>query len=99
MCVYKLTSPSIPTDAALSSNSQNKVFVHCARGISRSATFVIAYLMKSQHWTVNEAYAFLRRKRRVMPNLGFMLCLGEWESELGLNVDGALGSESGSESE
>jgi protein-tyrosine phosphatase len=82
----------LPAEQALTDPSA-RVFVHCARGISRSATFVLAYLIKSQRWSVNDAYAFLRKKRRVMPNLGFMLALGEFERECGVGRGVALDDE------
>ena len=33
----------------------NRVFVHCAAGVSRSATIVIACLMKKNKWTFQDA--------------------------------------------
>jgi protein-tyrosine phosphatase len=45
------------------------VFVHCYAGMSRSATVVIAYLMKSHMWPYDSALAFLRWKRAIVnPN-------------------------------
>lgn len=68
-----------------------KVLVHCARGISRSATFLLAYLISGLRIPLKEAYELARKGRRVMPNLGFWLLLGDWEAaELG----GTRGSES-----
>lgn len=34
--------------------------MHCSAGMSRSATFVIAYLMKEFHLSLNEAHAYVR---------------------------------------
>jgi len=50
---------------------RGKVFVHCAQGISRSATLVIAYLMSKQNMTVQEAIETVRPKRFIAPNEGF----------------------------
>jgi len=48
------------------------VLVHCHMGVSRSATVVIAYLMKYFHMTHREAYNFVKKKRSVInPNEGF----------------------------
>ncbi|CAF1273441.1 unnamed protein product [Rotaria magnacalcarata] len=57
--------------------------VHCAAGISRSATIVLAYLMKYHHNTLKEAFFFLIEKRpQIWPNEGFLLQLLRYETEL-----------------
>ncbi|KXS11983.1 phosphatases II [Gonapodya prolifera JEL478] len=74
------------------------VFVHCKMGVSRSATIVIAYLMKAMEWTEAKAFDFLRRRRPgIQPNLGFMITLRNWERELfGKTADmGSMGSRDG----
>ena len=59
------------------------VLVHCAAGISRSATIVIAYLMKKNKWSYQEAYNFVRKKRNVIcPNSGFVRQLRNYEKKL-----------------
>ncbi|CAF3827500.1 unnamed protein product, partial [Rotaria magnacalcarata] len=56
---------------------------HCAAGISRSATIVLAYLMKYHHNTLKEAFFFLIEKRpQIWPNEGFLLQLLRYETEL-----------------
>ncbi|TNV75244.1 hypothetical protein FGO68_gene14075 [Halteria grandinella] len=48
------------------------VFVHCAAGVSRSASLVIAYVMKIQKVTFQEALKLVSAKRPcVGPNDGF----------------------------
>jgi hypothetical protein len=55
-------------------------FVHCKRGVSRSATVVIAYLMKKNNWTLKESYDFVLRARPVVdPNVGFYCQLREFD--------------------
>jgi protein-tyrosine phosphatase len=50
----------------------NGVLVHCAFGVSRSSTLVIAYLMKKLRIKYHEAFSFVKRKRTVVrPNGGF----------------------------
>ena len=51
----------------------DKVFVHCAAGMSRSATIVIAYIMWKKKLFLNEAIKFVKNKRPIIqPNLNFM---------------------------
>jgi protein-tyrosine phosphatase len=52
---------------------KTNVLVHCFAGVSRSASIIIAYLMKINGWTVEKSFNFVRDKRRVIgPNPGFM---------------------------
>ena len=61
-----------------------RCLVHCAAGVSRSATIVLAYLMKYHHHTLRDAFLFLMEKRpQIWPNEGFLLQLLRYESELG----------------
>ncbi|EQC31134.1 hypothetical protein SDRG_11318 [Saprolegnia diclina VS20] len=47
--------------------------VHCSHGMSRSATIVLAYLVKCRNMRLLEALQYLRSLRRVVsPNIGFM---------------------------
>lgn len=39
-------------------------YVHCKAGRGRSTVIVVAFLMKHRGMTVDEAYAFIRSKRR-----------------------------------
>lgn len=56
------------------------VIVHCAGGISRSPTLVIAYLMIQNKWNYEEAFNFVKRKRpHIEPNIGFIRQLKELE--------------------
>ena len=61
----------------------DKVFVHCAAGMSRSATIVVAYLMWKRKLSLNEAIKFVKKKRPVIsPNLNFMRQLEIFEELL-----------------
>ena len=56
------------------------VFVHCHRGISRSCTLVIAYLMRARGASAEATFDDVRRARGVCdPNLGYLCTLKEWE--------------------
>ncbi len=58
---------------------RRKVLVYCQRGISRSATIVLAYLIWQRNLSYEEALAFVKRRRpSVNPNVGFCLQLMSW---------------------
>ena len=54
-------------------SDKNSVLIHCNAGISRSASFVIAYLIQKRIFkTYKEAYAYLKKCRPIIsPNRGF----------------------------
>ncbi|KAG7396312.1 hypothetical protein PHYBOEH_002493 [Phytophthora boehmeriae] len=57
-----------------------RVFLHCVKGISRSPTMAIAYLMWYKHIGMYKALDFVRQARPVVdPNAGFIFQLTEWE--------------------
>ena len=59
------------------------IFIHCSRGVSRSASLCIAYLMKTDGMGVQQARTFVEACRPiVLPNDGFWKCLCEYEKEL-----------------
>lgn len=63
--------------------SGGKIIVNCARGISRSATIVIAYLMFRYNLRLNQAFSMVSSLRpQVRPNTGFRNILGIYDLEL-----------------
>ncbi len=53
--------------------SQGKnILIHCAAGISRSASFTIAYFMRERKIGFQAALEYVRSKRKcIHPNSGF----------------------------
>lgn len=69
---------------------RGNVLVHCHFGVSRSATLVIAYLMEKYNLTLDEAFSYVRSRRRfINPNSGFMSQLREYQ-RLNYDVNGLL---------
>jgi len=81
----RLQSPDENTPA-LDENTGEKIgktLVYCGLGISRSATFVIAYLMMYERMTLIDAYKHVQKKRPIIcPNVGFFRQLIEIELEM-----------------
>ncbi|XP_067828675.1 dual specificity protein phosphatase 13B isoform X2 [Heptranchias perlo] len=57
-----------------------KVFVHCAMGISRAATLVLAFLMICEKMTLVEAIKTVSAHRNISPNIGFLSQLRELDT-------------------
>lgn len=61
---------------------EGKVFVHCMKGISRSATCVLAYLMIKKDMLAVDAIQLIRTNRDIFPNKGFLWQLAELDNKL-----------------
>uniref|UniRef100_A0A8C6PKN4 Dual specificity protein phosphatase n=1 Tax=Nothobranchius furzeri TaxID=105023 RepID=A0A8C6PKN4_NOTFU len=60
----------------------NKLLVHCVMGRSRSATLFLAYLMIHENMTVVDAIEHVKKRRRIIPNWGFLKQLRELDQHL-----------------
>ena len=59
------------------------VYVHCQAGISRSASFVIAYVMFHFKYKLKKAFDYVQERRQIIcPNEGFMMQLKDLERVL-----------------
>ncbi|XP_014204662.1 dual specificity protein phosphatase MPK-4 [Copidosoma floridanum] len=68
-------------------DSGGKVLVHCYFGVSRSATIVIAFVMKKYNFPFDKAFEAVKAKRRfVGPNPGFQAQLKLYE-DMGFTID------------
>ncbi|GMH97043.1 hypothetical protein TrST_g5968 [Triparma strigata] len=64
------------------------VLVHCEHGVSRSATVIIAYIMKERSMTAIDALQHVRNLRPcVCPNENFLEALCDWERACGIKVN------------
>ncbi len=56
------------------------VFIHCAAGVSRSASIVIAFVMNHKGWDFEQALKYVKERRAcVDPNEGFVEQLKDWK--------------------
>ncbi|NXG23253.1 DS13B phosphatase, partial [Grallaria varia] len=63
-------------------SSGGKVFVHCAMGVSRSATLVLAFLMIHENMTLTDALKTVGAHRDICPNSGFLSQLRDLDIKL-----------------
>ena len=64
-------------------DNSDKIFVHCGSGVSRGPSFVIAYLIKKNGWTYENAFKFVEDKRYIIdPNPYFVDQLKLYESQI-----------------
>ena len=67
---------------------KGKVLIHCYKGVSRSVSVLISYLIYLNKWTYDEAFDFVQSKRAIAnPNIGFYLQLKTFHKRITLNFD------------
>ncbi|NXG71700.1 DS13B phosphatase, partial [Baryphthengus martii] len=72
--------------------SGGKVFVHCAMGVSRSASLVLAFLMIHENMTLVDALKTVSSHRDICPNSGFLSQLRDLDIQLNEERKGARAS-------
>lgn len=61
----------------------NRMLVHCAYGVNRSASIVVAWLMETRQWSLAEALKHVRDRRHIVhPAPGHMEQLKDFERHL-----------------
>lgn len=62
---------------------RGRVLVHCVQGVSRSASFVLAYLISKRKMTLQDALDYVKERRPCCkPNYGFLAQLSKFEHKL-----------------
>ena len=60
-------------------NKNNKIYVHCMSGMSRSASLVIFYIMKEKKWDYDRSFEYVQKIRScINPNSYFVEQLKEY---------------------
>lgn len=80
-CALPLTHPDT-AESFCCLISLDKMLIHCVMGRSRSATLFLAYLMIHENMTVVDAIDHVKRRRRIIPNWGFLKQLRELDISL-----------------
>ncbi|SCU84548.1 LAMI_0C07910g1_1 [Lachancea mirantina] len=63
--------------------ARRKVLIHCQCGVSRSASLVVAYIMRYDKLPLNEAYDTLKAcAKDISPNMNLIFQLMEWNEML-----------------
>lgn len=71
------------TSNLMNPHSKFKLFAHCEVGVSRSATLVIAQIMKTEMRSFFDVFTSVKSKRsQILPNIGFASQLQRLENDL-----------------
>lgn len=63
-------------------NEKGKILVNCQKGMSRSSTIVLAYLMLKQNMTAVNAIIEMKKSRDIRPNYGFLKQIADLDNDL-----------------
>lgn len=77
------------TDLMHKATLQNKkILIHCQCGVSRSASLMVAYIMRYCNMNLNDAYNKLKSiAKDISPNMGLIFQLMEWSEKLNIIKD------------
>ncbi|GAV56042.1 hypothetical protein ZYGR_0AZ02140 [Zygosaccharomyces rouxii] len=76
--------PILTETIHLAQQRGQRVLVHCQCGVSRSASLVVAYIMRYAKLSLNDAYERLKSVARdISPNMGLIFQLMEWGEKTG----------------
>lgn len=65
-----------------------KILIHCQCGVSRSASLMVAYIMRYCNMSLNDAYNKLKSiAKDISPNMGLIFQLMEWSEKLNIIND------------
>lgn len=53
-------------DNTFNANPDNVLFIHCVKGMSRSASMIIMYLMKKFNWSCEKAMTYVKDRRAIV---------------------------------
>jgi protein-tyrosine phosphatase len=62
--------------------NDKQVLINCFAGVSRSATIVIAYLIYKNKWDITTVISYVKSKRFINPNYGFICQLYNLQDKL-----------------
>ncbi|POM81978.1 Dual specificity phosphatase catalytic domain protein [Cryptosporidium meleagridis] len=72
-------------DTKFKESNENRIYVHCQEGVSRSSSIVIGYLMWKYNKNFNDASEYVRERRSTSsPNIGFTYQLLLFQKALSL---------------
>lgn len=78
-----LDLPSLTSIIHAATTKREKILIHCQCGLSRSATLIIAYIMKYHNLSLRHSYDLLKsRADKINPSIGLIFQLMEWEVAL-----------------
>ncbi len=70
------------------------VIVHCMKGMSRSASIVLAYLIRyglslddQQKMTYDDAFDYVLQRHKISPNIGFCIALKEYADKQNISSE------------
>jgi protein-tyrosine phosphatase len=79
----KIEDTIMKINSYLLNNQMNSVLIHCYMGSSRSATILLAYLMKYYKMSLENALSYVKEKRNLVNlNISFYKELKEYENLL-----------------